>query len=258
MTQNFSDNPKENKYYEEMLREQGFEIPVYEEKEELRKTCCGLSFYEMQIHNGFYVCHKCNIPFAHDYSYFFNEYSKPYEAFGSNSSHSYIKKREYKHVNHFIEVLRRYMGVSKLSIPEQVLELVEKNINVLNKNSYFNIRELLREFGYQKYYHEIFPIIYKLKGVQVFIDNKDYWKCINLFKMFKYKYLKMEAYKEYGKTSIPSYYMILKSFLKRIDHECYYILPELKNNLLRENVNGIIEKLEIKDYFELLKCGLIL
>lgn len=236
--------------YIELLANVG--ITINQQKPTLKVTgCCDISFYEMQIYQGYYVCHKCSKVFQNDFCYTFNEYSHPNEPVGARSFHNYTKKRKYKHLNHFIEVLKRYTGVGKIAIPDEVYDLVSKNIDLKDKDAYIKIRKLLKDNNQQKYYHEIFPIIYKLGGQLELLDNENYWKCINLFKMFTYKYLKMEEYKVYGKKSIPSYYMLLDSFLKRIGHTSYYNFPELGNVTLRSSVQELIEQLEIKQSYEL-------
>lgn len=243
--------------YVELLKEysdtNGLNIDVRSSPIEkpIQRGCCNLSFYEMEIHEGYFVCHICHKVYENDFSHLFNEYSKPNEPIGANSFHNYSLKRKYKHINHFIEVLRRYMGSSKLAIPLEVLELVAKNVNIMDRDAYFLLRKVFKENKLQKYYHEIFPIIYRLGGKQEELTNAEYWQVINLFKMFKFKYLKMEEYKVYGKKSIPSYYMLLDSFLKRIDHFSYYNFPELGNTQLRCNIHHLIVQLEIKQQYEL-------
>jgi hypothetical protein len=199
--------------------------------------------------NGIYVCMKCGMCLNEKIIVYEPEYHQGTNAggwanpLGSQSGVTFKKKRFYSPTTHFKEHLRRYMGARFRDLPENLIEELKevKTLNVECRDAYFQVKQELKVRGYNKYYKEIYTIIYLLGGVHPKVSMEQYEECVRQFKVLMFYFFKSRS--RFGRYSMPSMYMVMEFLLKRNGHEPYYTIPHLKDDELRARVVSIYNSL---------------
>lgn len=215
--------------------------------------CCYYQSIVTDKYNECYYCNECGLcmkekvivyqqpTYSNNISSFY--FQKP---LGSTNTITFYRKRFYKPLTHFKEHLRRYMGSRFTNIPHDLISKL-KDVDVENVNAYFLIKAKMKSLGLNKYYKEIFMIIYQLGGVRPYIDNVLYEQCVADFQKLMFHFIK--GRNEWKRHSMPSMYMVLDILLRKNGHTPYYTIPCLKDDQLRERVYKIYNELADKSFF---------
>ncbi len=95
-----------------------------------------------------------------------------------SESHEYVKPYTYKRPNHFKEWLTQVQGLSRCTIPKEMIDLIFNEIIVQKLNNkklitYNKVKEILRKLKLNKYYEQIPTIIHEITGnKQLELDPK--------------------------------------------------------------------------------------
>lgn len=218
------------------------------EKPAWDKTCIKCTEFDYDPRQEFYYCVKCYkckreriIIFQqayHSATKFSNHWTQP---LGSQNTITIYKKRFYKPITHFKEHLRRYMGARFTQLPEDLLEKL-RGIDPEDVNMYFEVRSRLKALKLNKYYKDIFMIMYQLGGKNPQLDHGLYEQCITDFKWLMQHFMKNRS--QWGRHSMPSNYVLLEILLRKNGHTPYYNLPTLKDSVLRAKVYEIYDQLK--------------
>jgi hypothetical protein len=137
------------------------------------------------------------------------------------------------------------MGSRFTNIPNDLLSKLQ-DVNVKSVDAYFLIKSKMKSLGLNKYYKEIFMIIYQLGGVRPYVDNVLYEQCVADFQKLMFHFINGRS--EWNRHSMPSMYMILDILLRKNGHTPYYNIPCLKDDQLRERVYRIYNQLADKSF----------
>lgn len=228
--------------------------------DELFCKYCQLPYEEWS--SGEYGCWNCGLLKNHQIiSYHENDYAYERNSFGkilpkgSKSQVTYTKHRGYNPLTHFKEHLRRYMGFRYCEDPDtkefktfplDLCQLVQTKVDLKNPNAYFEVRKVLKKYPKgNKYYKDVFQLIYETGGIRPSIDHKLFEKCVRRFMMFQSKFLRFRE--EYARHNLPCYYMILEFILKEFGHTPFYHLPHLKDELLAKKIYEIFNDVNKHD-----------
>ena len=85
-------------------------------------------------------------------------------------SNKEASNQSYKRVNHFNEWVSQIQGKESTEIPEEIFEKIlseikKEQIKDTLKLSYNKMREILKKLKFNKYYEQIYYIIYRLNGI---------------------------------------------------------------------------------------------
>lgn len=162
------------------------------------------------------------------------------------------KKRHYHSGIHFQTHLKRYMGASPGEIPDKLYEQLG-DIDLKDRNAYFEVRRRLKSLKLSKYYKHIFRIIYDLGGRKPELSGDQLQRLnihFNMMQSYFYensgcfmghnsfgdivKYRASQG--KFSRKSMPSISMLLDFLLKGVGHTPFYSLPYLKDKQLRHRV----------------------
>lgn len=228
--------------------------------------CCGP--IELNEKEGNYACIKCGL--VKDMYYIVNE-EEPCkynhgEPVGMHTSYSYNKYREYKPLTHFREHLRRYAGQRFAVFPAELIKDVKDYVDPLSPDAFHQVKHQLKQLGQKKYnvkvydkqmrrwdmkqykpqkfYKDIFSLIYELGGIQPNLHTIDLNAMFSMYKAICYQFRQMKIKNSVSRKNMPSHYMLLDLMLRQYGHTPYYNIPELKDKDLRNSVLTIFNKLE--------------
>lgn len=170
---------------------------------------------------------------------------------GAQSQYSPIKKkRVYKRLTHFKEHVRRFLGKLSLTfllgarftpLPENILTAISKEVDIMSRDCYHQVKSALKKIGCPKLYKEIFTIIYKLGGIKSKVQDVN--TLYQMYTEFDYYYEQSRKTGNITRRNGVSFYMVLDLFLKELGYPSYYYLPYLKNEELQREVLRIISQL---------------
>jgi len=224
--------------------------------------CCGP--IELVPKEGHYVCWNCGL--VKD-NYFIVQEEEPHRSggkpFGSQSSYTYKKYRPYKPLTHFREHFRRYTGQRFQTIPTELLHDLRPKVNPRAKDAYWQVKTQLKKlkgkkyvvkvwnkemrrydakkYTPQKFYKDIFCIIYDLGGYQPKVDNVN--EIFQAYQNLQYQFLQLKRKHETSRSNMPSHFMLLDILLRKHGHSPYYEIPYLKDKESREKVIQIFKML---------------
>lgn len=185
------------------------------------------------------TCHNCGlvsgIPIFEPEPYSWN-YDKK-----QNCGFEVLRKRFYLPLTHFKDHLRRYLGSRFTEIPEFLLDICKKEVNVKGKNSYAKIRKIIKREKLGKYYPDIFCIIYKCGGITPNVSSEIMRNCVKNFESLMWKFA--EIRENIKRKSMPSNYMVLDRLLRKNGHIPFYEIPKLKSPVLRKRADLLISAL---------------
>ena len=193
-------------------------------------------------HDGFPTCTICSKVQIHFRELDDSTITKPTfgELLGMNNGYVFISPRFYKPISHFREHLRRYMGANQVQLNEDQWTYLKDHLDETNIYAYMILKNLLKKLNLPRQYRNIWSILYKLGGKIPELSNEQFHMCLNIFKKFLVVY--DQEKEKWNRKSIPSHYMLLNEFLQLVQHEKYYAFPELKNEVLKKNVQFILNK----------------
>ena len=215
--------------------------------------CCG-QIDEDRV-NGCYTCTNCGLVVC----------DKLYDSQEEHPSKPHLRQtyvtmyRPYKSLTHFREHYRRYAGHRWTDIPDKLLLDLKPLVgDPMNRDAYTKVKKSLQQlrqnrypvrfydkkykihktklYPPQKFYKDIFLIIYKLGGVQPNLNNIHSDRIYNQYKIIEYTFRQLP---EKTRRNMPSHFYILQELLKLNGHEPYYIIPQLKAFKLRSRVEKI-------------------
>lgn len=139
----------------------------------------------------------------------------------------------YKKINHFKEILSQFQGKETTQIPPEVINGLKTQIKKerikINNLTYYNIKDLLKKLGYNKYYEHINFIKEKM-GITPPIFSQELEEILcNLFMEIQYPYAKHCP--DY-RVNFLHYYYVLYKLLELLDvEETKYLneIPMLKD-----------------------------
>lgn len=250
--------------YQEMLEAEGIIPKTIKPNEYIPNkyviSCCGP--VELNPKEGMYVCWSCGL--VKHMGYIVNEeepvHCDAQTPYGSGSTYVYKKYRPYKPLTHFREHLRRYLGQRFLYIPETLLDDLRGKFDPLDRDAYMKVKKLMKQLGNKKYeieswdkemrrkvtkhykaqkfYKDIFTIIYNLGGIQ---------PKFHLVNSILESYMKLQYEFEHhksGRHNMPSHFMILDILLKEHGHSPYYYIPHLKDQVSWEKAVCLYQRLK--------------
>lgn len=151
------------------------------------------------------------------------------------------KKRFYQSKIHFMTHLKRYLGLvtSYSDVDEKLIEQIKKEIDVMDKMAYFNVREILKRRKLGKHYKDIFFIIYECGGVRPQLSGEQMRLLErHIGSIQTYFYANRDRW---GKKSMPCVPWILEKLMRRCGHEPYYCLHSLKAAALQKEAETFFE-----------------
>ncbi len=254
--------------YEELLYKAGI-IPEPESKiikpEKYILECCGP--IELVRKEGTYVCWTCGKVLG--MNYIVNEeeprYCREGEILGASSRYTYKKYRPYKPLTHFREHLRRYLGQRFLAIPDELLNDLRGKFNPMDRNAYVKVKSQMKQLGgkkytvevwdkemrrtelkkykVQKFYKDIFTIIYSLGGIQPRFNQTN--EIFNSYMKLQYEFAQARNQGRLNnRHNMPSHFMILDILLRKHGHVPYYEIPHLKDHASWQNVLNMYNDLK--------------
>ena len=203
------------------------------------------------------VCRGCNqgelVPIEHEGILLCNNAacSKQFKYFAENEKPSYKEPPQevcfyaYKRINHFREILAQFQAKESTQIPQDILDNIVAQIKkeridvatITNKK----VKEILKKFGYNKYYEHI-PYIKDKLGIKPPVMSSELEeKLCNLF---------MEIQRPYAKFCPPDrvnflnyYYTIYKLCELLDENEFLEFFPMLKDREKRIEQDEIWKKI---------------
>ncbi len=148
------------------------------------------------------------------------------------------RKRFYKPLTHFRQHLRSYLFARNVDLPIEIMDHLRKNVDVDDRNAYHIVKGELKKLGAQRYYKDVFTIIYALGGRKPQISPEQVDSMCNYFKRWYYNFNQLERF---GKHNTPSIYMLMEIILREFEHQPYYFIPSLKSDKLRARVLRIYD-----------------
>lgn len=144
----------------------------------------------------------------------------------------------YKRKNYFIEKMRLLAGIKQTAHPRyiEMIQLFKKmKINNIRK-----LKELMKKYGYSKFYKYIFSAYYDITGNRLIsIGHSDIKKLSSKFLIFE-RHLKTNLR---NRVNFPNYNTVIYIFLKKEGYKDYQhiILPKNQKKII-EIITEIIEK----------------
>lgn len=256
------DDGKLDKVYADLLIDCGIFLPEEDVKPDPNlviggrkqwRDCCKEREIIFDQQKGSYWCYNCGLV-QEDHVYVHNIFwvaGKPIPIPGTNCSTTIVRKRPYQPLTHFKEHLRRYMGARFRDIPTKLCDTVSAALqleDLQQPDAYFRVKAVLKKNGFNKFYKEIFTIIYHLGGINPRLEHDTYQNCIKDFTRLSFVYMKNRD--KFKRHSMPSLYMMLDILLRKNNHIPHYQIPYLKDLQLKTNVESILEKLEDADFIK--------
>lgn len=134
------------------------------------------------------------------------------------------------------------MGSSMTQFPERILAELKQEVDVQHVDAYFTMKVALKKRKMQRYYKDIYCLIYKLGGMKPVLTDVQYRNCLNMYEQWM-RIFNLTKH-TMGRHSMPSLFVVLAVLLQKNGHEPYYRLPLLKDSRLLQNVFGILERIQ--------------
>lgn len=242
-----------DKVYADLLKnELDISVPaediVEEEKKEDARHACNAPTIETR--EGYEVCEACGLVLRTDMlekeppQYRSRrQYRHEGSAWLGGDEDSYMpRKRFYKPLTHFRQHLRSYLYARNVNLPdERIMNHLRATVRVLDKSAYYLVKKELKKLGAQRYYKDVFTIIYALGGHKPQVSPEQVDSMCHYFKRWYYNFNQLERF---GKHNTPSIYMLMEIILREFGHEPYYFIPTLKSEKLRARVLRIYDEVK--------------
>lgn len=160
---------------------------------------------------------------------------------GDNEDSYMPRKRFYKPLTHFRQHLRSYLYARNVDLPDDIMTHLRTTVNVNERAAYNVVKSELKRLGAQRYYKDVFTIIYALGGHKPQISPEQVDSMCNYFRRWYYNFNRLERF---GKHNTPSIYMLMEIILREFGHEPYYYIPSLKSDKLRARVLKIYDEVK--------------
>lgn len=159
-----------------------------------------------------------------------------------NDEDSYMpRKRFYKPLTHFRQHLRSYLFARNVDLPEDMMRHLRQTIHINDRDAYNQVKVQLKLLGKQRFYKDVFTIIYALGGQKPQVSPEQVDSMCNYFKRWYYNFNQKARF---GKHNTPSIYMLMDIILREFGHTPYYYIPTLKSEKLRERVLNIYDQVK--------------
>ena len=178
-------------------------------KEVLDPSNCKDCKVPLVINEGQFVCPKCGLVNRQELVSYFNNHSIKYKIL-------------YKRQSYYTEKLRQFMRQKKCKHPHYhklILKIKKKPFKTIH-----DLKRVMQELKYGKYYKFIYNIFYEIKGKHLIdIDNQD-------LPQINTEFLKLEKKFKKHFTDIkyfPSYNVTIYFILKKLNYDCckHILLP---------------------------------
>jgi hypothetical protein len=230
----------------ELKQQPSVEIDQQRQRKKRVRICCAEPYIVLNQPLGQYWCENCGL--IHDNQVYISELfvvcGKSIPIPGKQCSTTITRKRWYQPLTHFKEHLRRYMGARYRNLPDDMINKLKQHLteeDFKQPDAYKTVQKVLKTTGYNKFYKEIFTIIYHCGGINPKLDHRIYDDCIRDFKYICTEFMQNRTI--FGRHSMPSLYMMMDILLRRNNHIPHYNIPQLKDVTLRERVVDIIDRL---------------
>lgn len=151
------------------------------------------------------------------------------------------RKRFYKPLTHFRQHLRSYLFARNVDLPAKIMRRLRTRVNVDERDAYCQVKAELKRMGAQRYYKDVFTIVYALGGRKPQVSPEQVDSMCNYFRRWYYNFNRLERF---GKHNTPSIYMLMEIILREFGHEPYYYIPSLKSEKLRARVLQIYDEVK--------------
>jgi protein-arginine kinase activator protein McsA len=200
--------------------------PQQQQQEEDKCKDCGSPLEDLPD-DGLIVCKNCGMINEH-----YLVATHKFEKNSKNPAYTYNHKCCYKQINHLSEILNKIQGRSVPEIPKKVFDTIKKQINnkkiKLKHLSYSDLRDILKELGYQKYYDHI-PYIHNVitskTPPKIFFRHEEKIKA-----MFLQIQIPFHKYCPKERKNFLRYSYILYKICELLQYKQYYhLFPILKS-----------------------------
>jgi hypothetical protein len=239
-------------YADLLLSELDISVPANEIKNEMPKNAplphpCDAPSIETR--EGYEVCEACGLVLRTDMiekappAYRSRrQYRHEGAAWLGEDEDSYMpRKRFYKPLTHFRQHLRSYLFARNVDIPAEIMAHLRDTIDIEDRNAYSAVKTELKRMGAQRFYKDVFTVIYALGGRKPHVTPEQVDSMCNYFKRWYYNFNRLERF---GKHNTPSIYMLMEIILREFGHEPYYYIPSLKSDKLRQRVLQIYDEVK--------------
>lgn len=151
------------------------------------------------------------------------------------------RKRFYKPLTHFRQHLRSYLYARNVDLPAAMMAHLRRTVDVDDRDAYALVKRELKALGMQRYYKDVFTIIYALGGRKPQVSPEQVESMCNYFKRWYYNF---NLLNRFGKHNTPSIHMLMDIILREFAHEPYYYIPSLKSERLRARVLRIYDEVK--------------
>lgn len=189
---------------------------------------CGCKHNYLVI-GGSYTCILCGIIDPHKTA-FSESLQRPF----------YRSYFIYHRKSYFMEKLNLMVCI-KQSLSDDYPAVVQF-LKSQNFNTIFELKKLMRKYGYHKFYRYIYSIFYEIKGLKLIKLS------LSQINFLTHEFLKLEHYfkREHpNKNSLLSYNVVIYLLLKKYNHESYKYILLPKN--YRKIVKFITEILKFSE-----------
>lgn len=150
-----------------------------------------------------------------------------------SESHEFVKPYTYKRPNHFKEWLTQVQGLSRCTIPKEMIdlifsEIISQKLNNKKLITYDKVKDILRKLKLNKYYEQIPTIIHEITGnKQLELDSKLEQQLIKMFDDIQEPFQK---HCPKNRKNFLSYSYTIHKFLQLLDKNEFLIyFPLLKS-----------------------------
>jgi len=149
----------------------------------------------------------------------------------------------YDRIERFTTILFQLLGLSRVSIPDDVIRVIKNSMYREHASYIYNdIRDILRRYGYAKYYNRIpcilkilkFPLQIKYKQEMIFAVQRDFKKLHETFE---------ETKKELDVDYFPSMRYVALYLMERNGFLFEYHIPKARVKKIHEKLDLLVGKL---------------
>ena len=161
-------------------------------------------------------------------------YEKPEFVVTDFSNYKVRRKRVYKRLDHFKEVLCQFQGKEGKLAPAEALAKIEDNIGKEKKGQITtrDIKQSLRRLKYNKYVGNIFYTQHVLAGTPLpYVRREVEDKIVRLFKQIERVFGTTRQMASFPRSSFLNYYYVICKLLENLQPELLPRVPLLKTSL---------------------------